>query len=261
MEGCVSMFKALVRLSAFLGVWLILSAAEAVPEQLKFDHLFNIGSAGVGEGEFQYAEDFAFSKEGHLLVTDASHAWVQVFDKITGKFMTRFGGQGDDDHQLDKPEGIAVDSDGNIFVADYKTGFIKKYDASYKCLLTFSEYGSEKGQNMKSEFLDIRDGRLYVPDAGNHRIDVFDLSGNFLFDFGGYGSALGQLNSPEAAKFSSEGKLYVADLKNDRVQVFNADGRALIAFGRGGTAAGEFKAPAGLAFDKDDNVYVTEIGN
>jgi DNA-binding beta-propeller fold protein YncE len=219
-------------------VWLVLPfGALAHADPLKFEHVFNIGSEGVGEGQFKYPEDFAFSKDGNLLVTDASHAWVQVFDKTSGKFLGRFGGKGDDDHHFDKPEGIAVDVDGNIFVADYSTGYVKKFDASYKWRTTFSEYGSEKGQTIKSEFMDIRDGRLYVPEAGNHRISVFDLSGNFLFDFAKRGNAL------------------------DRVQVFDRDGKPLMAWGRSGAAAGEFKSPAGLAFDKDDNVYVTEIGN
>ena len=229
--------------------------------KIQFEHVMNIGTTGTGEGQFKYVEDFAFTKDGHLLATDAVHAWVQVFDKTTGKFITRFGGKGESDSHLDKPEGIAVDPDGNIFIADYNTGFIKKYDASYKWILTFSEYGSEKGQNIKSEFMDIRDGKLYMPEAGNHRVDVFDLNGKFLFDFGGFGTEPGKMNNPEAAKFSSDGTIYLTDLKNDRVQVFDKDGKFLAQWGKTGSAAGEFKSPAGLAIDKDDNIYVTEIGN
>ena len=240
---------------------LALAAASAQAGEVKFEHVMNIGSEGTGEGQFKYVEDFAFSKDGRLLVTDAAHAWVQVFDKATGKFVGRFGGKGEDDHHLDKPEGIAVDPAGNIFIADYNTGFIKKYDASHKWVLTFSEYGSEKGQNIKSEFMDIRDGKLYMPEAGNHRVDVFDLDGKFLFDFGGQGTEAGKMNNPESAKFASDGRLYVADLKNDRVQVFDKDGKVLKTWGKTGSAEGEFKSPAGIAIDKDDNVYVTEIGN
>ena len=200
-------------------------------------------------------------KEGQLLATDAAHAYVQAFDKTSGKFISRFGGKGEKDEHLDKPEGIAVDPEGNIFIADYNTGFIKKYDTSYKWLLTFSEYGSEKGQNIKSEFMDIRDGKLYMPEAGNHRVDVFDLNGKFLFDFGGLGTEPGKMNNPESAKFNSDGKLYVADLKNDRIQVFDKDGKFLKLWGKTGSANGEFKAPAGIAIDAQDRVYVTEIGN
>jgi DNA-binding beta-propeller fold protein YncE len=233
----------------------------AQASEVKFEHVLTIGSEGTGEGQFKYVEDFAFTKDGQLLVTDAAHAWVQVFDKTTGKFIARFGGKGEDDKHLDKPEGIAVDPDGNVFVADYNTGFVKKYDKSYQWVLTFSEYGSEKGQNIKSEFMDIRDGKLYMPEAGNHRVNVFDLNGKFLFDFGALGKEPGQFNNPEAARFSSEGKLYVSDLKNDRIQVFDKDGKLLKTWGKTGSATGEFKSPAGVALDKNDNVYVTEIGN
>jgi len=241
-----------------------LLAAVALPASagpLSFQHVMNIGSEGQGEGQFKYVEDFAFSAEGHLLASDAAHAFIQVFDKTSGKFISRFGGKGDADGNLDKPEGIAVDPDGNIFIADYNTGDIKKYDKAHKWLLTFSSYGTEPGQNIKSEFMDIRDGKLFMPEAGNHRVDVFDLNGKFLFLFGGMGAEPGKMNNPESAKFNSEGKVYVADLKNDRVQVFDIQGKFLSTWGKTGTGEGEFKAPAGIAIDKNDNVYVTEIGN
>jgi DNA-binding beta-propeller fold protein YncE len=235
--------------------------AVGASAEMRFEHVMSIGTKGDGEGQFGYVEDFAFSKDGHLLVTDAAHAHVQVFDKTTGKFISRFGGKGDDDHNLDKPEGISVAPNGDIYVADYNTGDVKIYSASFEWKKTFSEYGSEPGQNIKSEFTDIRDGKYYMPEAGNHRVSVWDLEGNFLFLFGGKGDADGQMNNPESSKFNSEGKLYVADLKNDRVQVFDAEGKFLFKFGTSGSGEGQLKAPAGIGFDKHDNVYVSEIGN
>ena len=247
--------------SALTALALLIAASSSAAAAPQFEHVMNLGSEGLNEGQFKYVEDFAFSRDGHLLATDASHAFVQVFDKTTGKFVTRFGGRGDDDHNLEKPEGIAVGPDGNVFIADYATGFVKIYGSDFKWLKTFSEYGSAPGQNMKSEFMDIRAGRLYMPDVGNHRVNVFDLAGNALFQFGGPGTAQGQFNTPEAAKFDSKGRLFVSDLRNDRIQVFDADGKWLATIGRPGSKSGELKSPAGLAFDADDNLYVTEIGN
>ena len=242
-------------------IGLALFAAPALAGELKFEHVMNIGSEGTGEGQFKYVEDFALSKDGKLLATDAAHAYVQVFDKTTGKFISRFGGKGDNDDSLEKPEGIAVDPAGNVFIADYTTGAIKKYNADYKWLKTFSEYGSAPGQNIKSEFMDIVDGKLYMPEAGNHRVDVFDLEGKFLFLFGGEGTEPGKFNVPEAAKFGPNGLLYVSDLKNDRIQVFDKEGKLVKTFGKSGSGPGELKAPAGIGIDKDGNVYVAEIGN
>lgn len=240
---------------------LVSDIAFAKSAKIRFEHVLTIGSEGTGPGQFRYVEDFALTKAGQLLVTDASHAWVQAFDKRSGKYLTRFGGKGEDDHNLEKPEGIAVDPEGNVFVADYNTGYIKKYGPDLKWLLTFSEYGSEPGQTMKSEFMDIRDGRLYVPDIGNNRINVFDLEGQFLFLFGGPGAEPGKFNTPEAAKFGPDGNLYVTDLMNDRVQVFDRDGKLVRTWGQKGSREGELRSPSGLAIDRHGNVFVAEIGN
>ncbi len=251
--------KTSIGLAAIFGAGIFALAANGPAAAMSFEHVMNIGSEGTGEGQFKYVEDFDLSIEGHLLATDAAHAYVQVFDKTTGAYLGRFGGKGDEDEHLDKPEGIAVDNDGNIFIADYNTGYVKKYDKDHNWIMTFSDYGDAPGENIKSEFMDIYEGRLYMPEAGNHRVNVFDLDGNFIALFGDGGntgpdSDEGLLNNPEAAKVNSEGKVYVSDLKNDRVQVFDTDGNFLFGWGETGSGPGEFKAPAGLAIDKDDNV-------
>ena len=230
--------------------------------ELKFEHVMDIGSEGSGEGQFNYIEDFDLTIDGqYIMATDAAHAWVQVFNKTTGEYVTRFGGRGNDDQNLEKPEGISTAPDGRIFIADYTTGEIKIYDKNYKWLKTFSEYGTRPGQNIRSEFTSIRDGLYFMPEAGNHRISVWDLQGNFKYSFGKKGNMPGELNNPEAAKFNSSGHMYVADLKNDRIQVFTARGEWLMGWGTTGSGPGEFSAPAGIGIDRDDKVYVSEIGN
>ena len=192
----------------------------------------NIGSEGDGHGQFQVYRGLCLQQDGHLLATDAAHAWVQVFDQIAGKFMSRFGGKGDQDTISTSLKGspsipTAISSSPTTAPASSRNTTLLHW------LKTFSEYGSEPGQNMMSEFMDIQDGRLYVPDIGNHRVNVFDLDGNPLFNFGESGSATGELNNPEAAKASSDGQLYVTDLKNNRMQVFDREGKFLL----GGEAA------------------------
>ncbi|MBI5015715.1 MAG: 6-bladed beta-propeller [Deltaproteobacteria bacterium] len=242
-----------------------LALAVAAPSpghaELVFEHVLNIGAKGEANGQFSYVEDFAWSADGALLATDALNCNVQAFDKTTGKYLTQFGGKGDGSDKFEKPEGIAVDKDGNIFVADYQAGYVKKFTRSYKLLRTFSGLGAAPGQTEKSEFIDIHDGLLYVPEQGSHRVDVFDLDGKFKFLFGKQGNGPGEFLKPEAAKFNSKGMLYVVDLGNHRIQVFGKDGKFIKEWGKKGTAAGEFQRPAGLAIDKDDNVYVSEIDN
>ena len=238
-------------------------AQESAPA-MQFEKVMSIGSEGDGEGQFKYVEDMAVTDEGYLYATDAAHAYVQLFNKTTGEFLQRFGGKGDEDENLEKPEGIAVDDNDHVYIADYDSGYVKKYDSEEngnKWIKTFAGYGSEPGQNFKSEFISIHDGRLYLPEVGNNEVDVFDLDGNFLFSFGGPGTAPGKLTNPEAAKANSQGNIYVADLKNDRIQVFDKDGKFLFLFGTAGSMPGQLKAPAGIGIDKNDNIYVAEIGN
>src|ERR687887_2876921 len=107
--------KTKIGLAALVGAALVASVATSSSAgELRFEHVMNIGAEGSGVGQFKYVEDFAFAKDGKLLVTDAANATVQVFDKTTGTYVTQFGGKGDGDEHLDKPEGIAVDPQGNV---------------------------------------------------------------------------------------------------------------------------------------------------
>ena len=78
------MIRKLVYISTIiLAVFFFFGSASA----MTFQHVMNIGSAGTGEGQFKYVEDFAFDGNGYILATDAAHAHVQVFDKKSGKFI------------------------------------------------------------------------------------------------------------------------------------------------------------------------------
>ena len=230
--------------------------------QMRFSHVMNIGSKGTGKGQFKYVEDFALTDDGNLLATDAAHAWVQVFDKKTGKFITRFGGKGDGEANLTKPEGISVDPNGNIFVADYTTGDVKVYDKNYKWLKTFSEYGSAPGQNIKSEFTDVRFGRYYMPEAGNHRISDWDLNGKFLFTWGKKGSGPGEFKAPAGIAIDKDDNIYVSEIGNNRVQVFDKTGKFLTMWGKKGSGTGEFGNLHGIYCDKSTGwIYVADTAN
>ena len=74
----------LKKLSLGLLFGLVLSIAlftNVYAQELKFEPALTFGAEGTGPGQFKYVEDFAFDKKGNILVTDAAHAFVQVFDK------------------------------------------------------------------------------------------------------------------------------------------------------------------------------------
>lgn len=190
---------------------------------MSFEKVMSIGSEG--DGQFTHVEDVAISNENGERILDVmgvAHAHAQRFNKATGEFLRRFGGQDVEDENLEKPEGIAVDDNDHVYVADYDTGYIKSYDTnenSNRWLMTFGEYGSESGRNFKSECMSSHDGRLYLSQVGNAEADVFGIGGKFLLSFGGLGSAPGLLNDPAAAKANSQGNIYVAEIGDDRIDV------------------------------------------
>jgi DNA-binding beta-propeller fold protein YncE len=217
------------------------------------------GGKGSGPGQLLYVEDFAFDPHGNLLVTDALRADVQVFSR-QGEFIARVNGN-DDIVALEKPEGVALDAQGNIWVGDYLNGHILKYDKAHRQVGVYSELGSAPGQTFESEFMTITEGLLFIAEAGNHRISVFNMAGEFEYSFGELGTGEGQMNRPEAAKHDSAGRIVVADFGNHRIQFFTPAGEFLGAFGREGGEPGQFRRPTGIALDARDNIYVCDSGN
>jgi len=234
-------------------------AASARADELRFEHVLNIG-LGSGEGEGSHVGDLAIGRDGRLLATDAAHGVVQVFDKATGTLVASFGGTGGPDSHLDRPAGITVDPEGNIFVAD-SDGAVKKYDSSYRWLFSFATHQREPGKAVTPQYMDVHDGRLYLTDAASHHVEAYDLRGRLLLGLGGHGAALGWLDTPQAVKVGRDGRLYVTDRLNDRIEVFDRDGKVLQGWGWTGTEPGELSAPAGLALDSEDNLYVADSGN
>ena len=60
-------------------------------------------------------------------MTNDSNPYVQKFDN-NGKFLMKWGGQGKDDGQFNHATGIAVDAQGDVFVADYNNQRVQKFN-------------------------------------------------------------------------------------------------------------------------------------
>jgi len=159
--------------------------------------------------------------------------------------------------------GVAVGSDGNIFVSDNYNRDIQKFSPNGQFLLRWGTQGAGPGQ-----FLTVggiaadHTGRLYAIDAGgaasNHRVEVFDLNGNFLFQFGSYGSGPGQFQSLGDIAVDASGYVYVSDQDLRRVQEFGPDGRFIAVLGAEGIGDGQFQVPYGIGTDAQGDVYVCD---
>ena len=139
-------------------------------------------------------------------------------------FVLKWGTQGSADAQFSSPLGIAVDSSGNVFVADTNNHRIQKFDSWGNLVAKWGSEGSGDGQfNLPTGIALDSSANVFVTEYVNHRIQKFDSSGNFLGKWGLNGSGDGEFNQPRGIAVDSYGNVFVADSGNHRIQKFRRE--------------------------------------
>lgn len=180
-----------------------------------------------------------------------------------------FGTRGTGDGQFMEPKGVAVDSAGNIYVADTMNDRIQKFDANGRFLLKWGKRGEGDGEFNEPWGLAVdKAGNVYVADTWNYRMQKFDSNGTFLVKWGGFGDTGGRAGGqpgvfygPRAVAVDSGGNIWVTDTGNKRLQKFDPSGKFLAQFGTVGTDEGRFNEPVGVALDPAGNIYVADTWN
>ena len=215
------------------------------------------GNAGSGDGQFA-AMGVAVDTWGNVYVADLANYRIQKFTS-SGSYVTQWGSRGSEDGQFDGPGSVAVDSSGNVYVADVYR--IQKFTSSGVFITKWGSQGSGDGQFAAPLGVAVDEsGSIYVADLGNHRIQKFTSSGSYVTQWGSRGSENGQFDGPGSVAVDSFGDVYVADNLNSRIQKFTSSGTYVTQWGNWGSEPGQF-SPAGVAVDNSGNVYVTDRYN
>ena len=160
------------------------------------------------------------------------------------------------------PYGLALDSGGNLYVADSFNNRVQKFDSNGNLITSWGCYGIDEREFMGPHGVAVDSGdNLYVADTYNSRIQKFNSNGNFVTSWGCYGDCEGEFNVPYGMVVDSSDNVYVSDSDNDRIQKFNSDGGFITLWGRSGSSDGEFDEPFDIATDDAGNVYVVDSGN
>ena len=143
---------------------------------------------------------------GRLFVLNAAMHRVEVLDPTTGDVLDFFGEEGNGPGQMLRPAGLAVDSQGRVYVADLLNFRVLVYASDGSTLRTFGEAGDRAGQFSRPKHLSVGpDGIVYVVDAGFQRVQMFDDLGRVLMLFGGPRRM--NAGAPEAPDSSDAGAL------------------------------------------------------
>jgi DNA-binding beta-propeller fold protein YncE len=135
-----------------------------------------IGKRGSGNGEFNFPTELRLAGND-LLVVDAMNFRVQVLSR-SGVFRYAIGHAGDGAGDLFRPKGMAVDSEGHIYVADASHRLVQVFDEQGRLLYYFGYAGTAELPLVSPAglFIDAND-RIFVVDSSTRRLQIFHYYG------------------------------------------------------------------------------------
>jgi hypothetical protein len=223
------------------------------------------------------------------LTIPAAAAWAQSLQIMTLAGAAQVSGSSDgagSAARFNLPQGVAVDTSGNIYVVDCRNCTIRKVTPAGVVTTiagTAGVAGSADGTGSAAGFrypLGIAadsNGNLYVTDSGNNTIRMITPAGavtTLVGTAGAAGSADGtgssaRFNNPWSIAVDSAANLYVADTNNHAIRKISPAGAVTTLAGTPGVPGGadgagagaSFRSPEGVAVDGSGNVYVADTVN
>lgn len=232
-------------------------------------YVSQFGSAGNGNGQLSGPSGLVYNPvNGMFYVSETGNDRVQIFT-TAGVYVSQFGSPGSGDGQLNNPFGLAVDSVGNIYVADTSNNRISKFDSSGAWLRNIA-VGATSPYAVAVDGAD----NVWITDGDGYAYD-YDSRGNYeAYYYGAYESP----STVADGYFQSVRGIAVTAPLN--IAPYNGSPAIVVAAGSSGTvqvflpSAQPIANPAldsvkvsgngylfGIASDSGENVYVTDYNN
>ena len=251
-------------------------------------------SDGTGmEAQFNYPGKIAVDGNGNIYVADTNNHTIRKINSV-GTVSTLAGSPGQSGSTdgigrsalFNRPEGVAVDGNGNIYVADTLNATIRKITpaGTVSTLAGMAGIpGSSDGIGMATQFnypegiaVDGK-GNIYVADTNNHTIRKIS-SNKMVTTLAGTARVQGSSdgNGSEARFFlptgiavDGNGNIYVADMWNSTIRKITPTGSVSTLAGMAGVTGSsdgtgikaEFNYPGDITVDGYGNIYVADTEN
>lgn len=182
----------------------------------------SFGHKGNGPGEFNMPTDVALAPNGDIYVGEyGGNDRISRFTPQYG-FVQSFGGPDSGAARLQRPQALAFDTAGELWVADAGNHRICRFTADGRLVATFGQRGNGPGELSFPYGLDfLSDGTLVVAEYGNNRVQHLSRTGECLGSWGSAGRAPGQVAYPWAVTVGRDDAVWVLDSGNNRVQVID----------------------------------------
>lgn len=240
-------------------------------------------TAGFANGsllsaQFSSPQAVATDAQGNLYIADSFNNAIR---KISGGVVTTLAGSGTAGYtnaagtnaQFYSPQGITVDTQGNVYVSDFGNNAIRKITPAgvVTTLAGGNGAGYADGSGSAVKFhnptglaVDAQ-GNVYVADKGNNVIRKITPAGVTTTFTGitkpGYVNAtstLAQFNNPTGVVLDKQGNLYVADLGNSAIRKVAADGSVTSVVGNPTATPELLNQPQSIAINANGDLFVTD---
>jgi len=234
----------------------------------------------------EHPKGVALDSAGNLFISDSSHHCIRKVDPsgiittVAGNGTWGFSGDGGPatDAMLDNPYGVALDSAGNLFIADRFNGRIRKVDPS-GIITTVAGNGTRGFSGDSGPATDAmiypadvavdNAGNLFIADSDNYRIRKVDpsgiittVAGNGTWGFSGDGGPAtdAMISYAMDVAMDSTGNLFITDYNNNRIRKVDLSGIITTVAGNGTRGFNGDGGPATDAMLRDPNTVALDSG-
>ncbi|RAJ96008.1 putative secreted protein (Por secretion system target) [Larkinella arboricola] len=239
----------------------------------------------------------AVDTQGNLFIADFGNNRIRkvtangTISTVAGTGTQGFTGDGGPatTASLRHPRGVAVDTQGNLFIADLDNQRIRKVSSGgiITTVAGNGTYGSggdggpatSAGIGSPYGVAVDKQGNLFIADGSNNRIRkvsptgiITTVAGNGTYGFSGDGgpATSAQLSSPSSVAVDAQGNLFIADASNYRIRKVATNGLIYTVAGNGPIGDGgdggpatsaQLNLPTGVAVDSQGNLIIADMGN